>query len=534
MVIVGFHIEAKVSEPFVEQSASDYLEQDQEFSRSRIWQWQRDYYVENGVSAWQKGNTPHYITSNPRIAHNYAEIVMGFYRDLCTHGALKSEEPIYILELGAGTGRFSFHFLRRLQVLCKLYGIDIHAFRYIISDLVPNNIDFCNQHPHLGPYFESGILDLAQVDLSQVTSLQLIRSGQLLTVASLQNSLIVIANYVFDSLPHHLFHFDGESVYLGFVTLHQDKTENPDRMPENLAELQPSLGYKKVTGLPFENVAYNNLLENYHSFFKKTHLLFPAYSLDVLDALRAISSSGMMLLTADKGTHLLAKLDDMPPPPLVQHGSFSVSVNYHAFADYCEQEGGLALFPDEPWYHIDVGCLLFVSAADNYLETIRAYRQQLMDFGPDAAQGHAEFVRNNAQYMSLREIFVYLQLSMYDSYVFDGFLPRLLEIAPEISGEEKANLLCYLDRIWEEFYPIGEPLCVANQVACLLYQLNEYEKAYSYFQQSVEINGPNTGALYNMALCCREMGQSDVAIKLLHQVLKYDPKNDAAKALLDQ
>src|SRR5437762_12505945 len=95
------------------------LEQQQLFSRSLIWQLQDRYFAERGVEAWRQGEVPHYVTSNPTIANGYAEMVLAFWRD---RGRLAPDdppdEPQTICELGAGSGRFAFHFLSRLADLC--------------------------------------------------------------------------------------------------------------------------------------------------------------------------------------------------------------------------------------------------------------------------------------------------------------------------------------------------------------------------------------------------------------------------------
>ena len=71
---------------------------------------------------------PHYVTSNPTIANRYAEIVLAFWRD--RQRLAPQSEPLTICELGAGSARFAFHFLRRLSALCAQAEVPPQAFRY--------------------------------------------------------------------------------------------------------------------------------------------------------------------------------------------------------------------------------------------------------------------------------------------------------------------------------------------------------------------------------------------------------------------
>ncbi len=84
-------------------------------SRSLLWTMQRRYFEDQGVEAWSTNIVPSYITSNPFIARRYAQVVLGYLRDIWA--ALDPSQPLYIVELGAGGGRFAFYFLRCFQEL---------------------------------------------------------------------------------------------------------------------------------------------------------------------------------------------------------------------------------------------------------------------------------------------------------------------------------------------------------------------------------------------------------------------------------
>lgn len=87
------------------------IEARERLSRSRLWKWQRRYFTNQGTAAWQRGVVPHYVTSNAFIAEAYAKVVLGYLRDC--RPTSDPAQPIYIVELGAGVGRFGYHFLKR-------------------------------------------------------------------------------------------------------------------------------------------------------------------------------------------------------------------------------------------------------------------------------------------------------------------------------------------------------------------------------------------------------------------------------------
>ena len=91
------------------------LETDVPLSQSIIWRLQREFYDRRGLKVWAEDMLPQYITNNPFIAEIYARIVFGFLSD-CNRpgvggsGSISPQNPLRILELGAGPGKFSYLF----------------------------------------------------------------------------------------------------------------------------------------------------------------------------------------------------------------------------------------------------------------------------------------------------------------------------------------------------------------------------------------------------------------------------------------
>src|SRR5262249_52809931 len=93
------------------------LEREQRLSRSCLWTLQRGFFERHGPEAWSEGIVPHHVTSNPWIGRAYARVVLGWMRDWArAAGAapapIDPREPVYLVELGSGSGRFAHHFAR--------------------------------------------------------------------------------------------------------------------------------------------------------------------------------------------------------------------------------------------------------------------------------------------------------------------------------------------------------------------------------------------------------------------------------------
>lgn len=510
------------------------IEKRQVFSRSLLWDLQQNYFLEMGVEAWRQGEVPHYITSNSAIANSYAEIVFAFLQDSnrLDVGNKYNDEPLCLCELGAGSGRFAFHFLSRLARLCELAEVPLTSFRYILTDFTQKNLDFWRSSSRFQPFFESGVLDVALFDINRSEHLALQLSGKTITSGSLNRPLVVITNYVFDSIPQELFYINDQHCHQCLISL--SVSEDPDTLAtaELLERVQYHYDYEALGDAPYQEPYLQQLLADYQRTMTDTHLLFPAAGLRCLQRLRALSKQGLLSLSADKGDHRLSALQGMSSPTLICHGSFSLSVNYHAFKTFCERSGGLALFPISHCPNLNVSCLLMLAGANDYVETIRAYKRHVQDFGPDDFFTITRFARQYVAEMRVEHILAYLRLSYYDSHQLGRYLSRLMELAHELNPDERRAVSNAIDKVWELYFPLGEDLDLAYQIACLLYEMDDYAQALTYFERSIEIYGEHAGTLYNLAACHQLMGQSVRAEALLRKLLKYDPGNQQAVALL--
>src|SRR5436190_2796849 len=94
------------------------LEQHKRFSECMFFTMQREYFDQEGINAWVN-QVPFYITSNPFIANCYAQLVISFIRDWTRKHPESKNHPFYIMELGTGSGRFSYYVVKTLEQMLK-------------------------------------------------------------------------------------------------------------------------------------------------------------------------------------------------------------------------------------------------------------------------------------------------------------------------------------------------------------------------------------------------------------------------------
>jgi len=505
------------------------IEKSTPFSESQIWQFNRDYYINNGIEAWKNGTVPHHLTSNSLSGKTYAELIFGFLKDLAYKG--QSTETVYILELGAGHGRMAFHILKHLERLCAQVGLDLPPFCYVLSDIVEKNLSYFESHPQFQYYFENGMLEYAHYDAVGGDEILLRYSSKTISKHDLKQPLLVLANYFFDSIPKDLFFIKEDEIHSCQVSLSADR--NPDKI--NISELLEAMSidftHHKMGDGYYENKVFNEILEKYPYLLKETYLFFPHIALKCLENLQQLSSKGIALITMDKGFSEIRDLENKDKPEMITHGSMSFHVNFHAFIAYCDKMSGTAYFPKYSTFHLQLGCLLFLENSASYYETKAAYNRVVNEYGPDDFNSYKHFSYKHIARMNLPEMISLLRLSAYDSSIFKNILPRLKQLAKKVSFNDRNRLAQTMDQTWNMYFVLEESKDLAFEIAGLLYSLGYYEKALVYFQYSVNHYGHTEDEYYNRILCYYQLRQDHLFIKTLKEAKTAYPTYERYKQL---
>ncbi|WP_141503688.1 SAM-dependent methyltransferase [Paenibacillus luteus] len=496
------------------------------FSEAPIWELQRDYFEKQGIKAWQSDQVPQYITSNPYIATAYAEMIFGFLLDQSSKD--KGMDLVTILELGAGSGRLAYHVLMELTALLKEADIELPPFRYVMSDLPLQNIGFWQQHERLLPFVKQGLLDFARFDAVQDTELHLLEAGVTVRPGDLEQPLLLIANYFFDSVPQELIYVDESKIYECRVSFDAPERDGVLAAADKLAQLVPSYHYYRAEEYERDDYPYREVIELYKQNLEDSHILFPTVGLSCLQRLRALSTAGFLLLTADKGDHRLENWTFAEPPKLIHHGSFSLTANYHALQYAFDQMGALTLFTKHHYRNLNVGCMLMLEKPESYVHTRLAYRRFIDRFGPDDFFSLKLWYDEHLNELELPQLLAFWRLSRFDSQLFLQSHSRMLELLPGHGEEEAMDLSDGIRMMWESFYPMNEPTDLALACANMLFQMEHYAEARVFYERSAAEHEASSETLYHLAICCYEMEDEQAASDYAQQILALEPDHEGA------
>lgn len=506
------------------------IEEHQRFSQSIVWKWQRTFFSQQGAQAWSKGTVPHYVTSNPYIAQAYAHLILGWLHDIVDQ--LDPSQPVYIVELGAGSGRFAYHFLVTFFEFFDKSALQDITICYVLTEFNKATRDFWKRHQQLKLWVDGGRLDFAKFDGESDSSIVLMNSGKPLSSSTLKNPIAFIANYFFDGLPQDLFHVENNKLYEYLVTLTLPTTPSDIHDPVHLEHISMQYEKKPTTTEYYDDPQWNQMLAEYQSLLNTTNLLFPITAFACLQRLHEMSNGRMLLLSADKGFHRESDLALYDNPQLSVHGSFSMTVNYHAIGQYTELLGGQFLSSPHRHGNLDICAILYGEHSRDYPETRQAYHREFIRHHPQDFYMVKGAFDDLKDYFSLEQFVSYLRLSNWDSHLFAQYLPVMLEHMGDIPAHLKEDLYHTMLKLWEMYYFIGEEYDMPFSIGGVLYGLERYKEAIVFFNHSIRLHGRHASTLCNLAMCYYTLDNVDIALNLVKQSLELDPTYELSQELL--
>lgn len=486
-------------------------------SQSGLWEEQREYYNEQGVQAWTSGTVPHYVTNNPQIATAYVDLIAAHLQDLLQAEQLNPKEPVYVVELGGGSGRLAYLILRRLEELKEELPAPVV---YVLTDFTESNLTHWRGHERFLPFFQENSLDVALFDAEKDESITTVYSQSRLEESG--NPVFFIANYLFDTLPMDCFRCQQGK--LEEVLVEVESTEEGPRL---------NFEFEPAETDPYDREEFDSILHSYQERLGTTHLLFPTGPLACLENLSRVSGGQMCLLAADKVWARWEDLVGVALPEPVAHGpSFSFTVNFHAMSQFWKQVGGVS-FHTSPRDSM-LGISVFCSGLERseLVRTARAFTDRIDRFGPLDFFNLKQAILTSVSNKNLRLCLELLRMAHWDPDILYDIAEPLcasLEGAPTL---HKRELFLALARTWKNYFPIGETRDIPFEIARVLFRMEYFEQALHFYEESLRLCGKHKMTYHNMGLCEYYLRRLESARDCFEQALEMDPDYGIAREWL--
>jgi hypothetical protein len=491
------------------------MEKYQRLSKSWLWKLQESAYTQFGPEAWSTKGVPFYLTGSPLTARQYAHVLLGYIRDSLSPlspSPIDLSEPLYILDLGAGTGMLGYLFLKKFFSLIEGLPFEKLKLKYVMTDFVESNIASCQGNPCLQPYIEAGVLDFAHYRSESSQPIRLLGSGTVLSKERLINPLILIANYFFDSIQHDLFMVKDGALLEGRIHISPPKARaDTPKDPSIIATMKCTYEYTPIDDLTtyYPNPRWVEILQEYSKNFDAIPFLFPCGALQSIEYFSELSRGRLLVLAEDQGVCTEAQIRDWGEPKIARHGSFSLPVNYHALRRYFANQGGIGLLTSLPDPVFAIGAFVLGGPAHQHPETCLAFRELIDYFDPKDYWNIVGCATRRLKTASLEELLLLVKLGEYDPVNFNHFFERIRALIPKASEAEKHVLFETIRRVGEHFFPVGpESGNFVGNLGVLCFDLGEFRTALEYFKASIPISGESKETLMNIVNCYKAIQHS--------------------------
>lgn len=462
-------------------------------SESPLWSAQRRYYERAGIAAWQSASVPHHVTNNVALATAYARVVLGFLHDTA------SREPLQIVELGAGPGRFAFLFLRAFEALGG-FAPGAVPVRYVMTDVAEATIAFWRRHPALAPFLRSGRLDFARFDAERDDRVRLERARQTMGARRPAARLVVIANYVFSGLRQDAFTVrDGRLYeYLAATTLTRGGSA---------ADVALTWRRGPRVTAPYADREQDGLVNAAAAERARGPWLFPISALRTLHRLAALSRDALLVVAADRAE----PIDRAGELGLGRHGAVSFPVSFATLEAWTARRGGYSLRPPRRVRHVHVAGFVLGGRGARWANIRRAHTRALSGGGPDAL--YAERRRRGADRGAIRAsgLVSLMRRCGPDPRVIAECVRPLWPHLPDAGVRLRRAVRESVLAAWPNYYHFGERHDVPFDLGLLLYAIRAYADARVLFEASLRFYGDDAATHWNLGLCHVALGNARAA-----------------------
>lgn len=177
-------------------------------------------------------------------------LILRYINDVWNCPGTNPNEPIYVIEIGAGHGRLGFLIVQWLMELRDLLPPSaVVPFCYVLTDFTPESVAWWRQHPMLREFIEQGTLDLAVVDVESFDgSLKLECSGRVVNSQTATNPPFFVLNGVVSSIRQEVYRVHRDSIMKARISVLLDEEKADATSFRIIPKLRWAIGTSVVNG----------------------------------------------------------------------------------------------------------------------------------------------------------------------------------------------------------------------------------------------------------------------------------------------
>jgi hypothetical protein len=480
---------------------------------SGIWNILIDFYREHGLEAWRSGTVPQRVTSNGYLADVYASVTAAFLRD-CAGGA-PGPTPL-ILEVGGGSGLFSWLFLKRLAHHCPPGRGAPRAFDYLLTDAVARNVASWLALPRLRRLVDDGSLNVGVLKIGPELRVEPVAPSRRGEFDLAAQPVVLIANYVLDSVPCELLRIRNGAVLQEMIAL-----ERPEPGPGvGGRSVAPRFESRAMSPPYTAHEGVNRVIEEYRAVVPDGCVPVP---LDVIAFLEHfLRSSHPFLMLAGDVAYTRAAFQ--PEPPLIFREYVACTANFHLIGRIFEQWSGTPVFSRYADHRFSVAAFLQPAGPVDLTATRQAARATLYDFTPHDAYNVERALRDGEAELDFREVEAWLRFARFDAYAASLCIPHLIGIVERDEWFDRETMRdMLLEAYAAEFPEVSGVETLATQLGFFFMKARMYQDAADLLAHSTPEPARDAEHRYLLAIALNRLGRVAEAAHALDEILAVTP-----------
>lgn len=483
-------------------------------SESGLWGLLIDFYGECGPDAWRSGKVPQRITSNGYMADLYASVAAAFLRDWSRGGG--NETPL-ILEVGGGSGLFAWLFLNRLM-RHQPSGEAVPGFDYLLTDAAASNVQAWREIPRLRRLVDAGPLDLGVLKIGGEIAVETSSSRDGTELELTARPVVLIANYVLDSVPCELIRIRDRRVFRELIAL--ESADRQDEDADDFRGLKPRFESQELLQPYTGHAGVNEVLDGYRDLPHEACIPVPLETIAFLE--NFLRSDFPFLMLAGDLAYTTPHFE--PEPPLILGDYVACTVNFHMIGKIFERWAGSTRFAQHADSHFSVGAFIKPSQTADVPLTREAARHCLYHFTPHDAYNINLALRDHSGALDFRTVCAWLRLARFDAYSAGRCIPHLMRIVEEGGPFDRKTLHESLLEAYRcELPEVSQEESLDTRIAFLFMKAKMYEETVQLLTMSMPEAGRSAERLYLLAMAVKRLGKEEEASRLLFEILESDP-----------
>ncbi|MBI2810812.1 MAG: SAM-dependent methyltransferase [Candidatus Melainabacteria bacterium] len=488
------------------------LESDKRLSDCMIWKMQEKYFERERAKVWT-GDT-FYSTNRMPFVESYVELVTSALLDCAT--LCEQDQPLYILELGGGSGCFAYRFLNDLAENIQDYeSLKKLNIKYILTDFSELIVKEWLENKNLNAKVEQGILEFGVFNPLHDQKIELMVSGQSLTAKEIKNPLIVIANHVFDSIEQDAFRVTYGVLQESKVSLFRENRDGSFDQEPTLDDLRITERFVDVVGPYYQNSAFDDILQSYKNDLVEASMTFPIGALRCIENLSNFCGEKLILLSADTGYVRLdsERIAGLKKLDFDRHGAVSFDLNFAAISKYFLDNGGTSLVENSDFSGLRVA---FNSLLQNRFQNTTHYFKHYLQKKNilDSQLQINDLIKNGLRAGDYESSRVSLFLSIVRAFNYD---PAMFAIAhkdllderfkdlEEMNTQVRSELQETLHRTIKNIYIVDDNHKIFDSILRLYIQLDWFEECLKFSEEIIQTYGEISTAVDHAALSCEAL-----------------------------